>query len=373
MHFPRGSIFSWNWGLVPTDGDVVPFSQLNAGSGGAGRKLRKHHYLSITYMEGFTGPNGRVWAYFDNKPDDPQPSQPESIGYRKLYYSLPSKDGGRDDTFWEDHWNRVETVWPVTVAAARAKRLSPAISFNLLGMVAILMARVPAARERHEYLLAQKMRAEIQTLEAVGALPAHLAEYAGKLDRVPVGINPEQSLANMPEDIMGSGDLAFRMGFEVLHNKTGSPFLTTDNPVCFYNPSQSAHARIPYPESGEIELIFPIDAGMVLRGSTRLRPVNSVVRHRVLSDKAKVRKINRTVAQFGYRLYIARDRSCDDLVRHYAATVPTVHVDVEFEPGHLRMIWRHLFGQRPILSPYVDTPEKAARLTEVMERGGFFD
>lgn len=217
------------------------------------------------------------------------------------------------------------------------------------------------------------MRAEIQTLEAIGALPADLAEYAGKLDRVPVGINPEQSLANMLEDIVGSGDLAFRMGFEVLHNKTGSPFLTTDNPVCFYDPNQSAHARTPYPESGEIELIFPIDAGMVLRGSTRLRPVNSVVRHRVLSDKAKVRKINRTVAQFGYRLYIARDRSCDDLVRQYAATVPTVHVNAEVEPGHLRMIWRHLFGQRPILSPYVDTPEKAARLTEAMERDGFLD
>jgi len=366
-------MFRWNWGLVPTDGDVVPFSRLKAGSGGAGRKLRKHHYLSITYMAGFTGQDGRVWAYFDDKPDDPQPSQPGSIAYRKLYYSLPSKDGGRDDTSWEDHWNRVETVWPITVAAARAKRLSPAISFNLLGMVAILMARVPAARERHEYLLAQKMRAEIQTLEAVGALPADLAEYAGKLDHVPVGINPEQSLANMPQDIMGSGDLAFRMGFEVLHNKTDLPFLTTDNPVCFYDPDQPVHARIPYPEDGEIELIFPIDAGMVLRGSTRLRPVNSVMRHRVLSDKAKVRKINRTVAQFGYRLYIARDRSCDDLVRHYAATVPTVHVDVEFEPGHLRMIWRHLFGKRPILSPYVDTPEKAARLTETMEQDGFFN
>ncbi len=70
---------------------------------------------------------------------------------------------------------------------------------------------------------------------------------------------------------------------------------------------------------------------------------------------------------------VTRDRSCDDLVRHYAATVPTVHVDVEFEPGHLRIIWRHLFGKRPILSPYVDTPEKAARLTETMEQDGFFN
>ena len=77
-------MFRWNWGLVPTDGDVVPFSRLKAGSGGAGRKLRKHHYLSITYMAGFTGPDGRVWAYFDDKPDDPQPSQPGSIAYPKM-------------------------------------------------------------------------------------------------------------------------------------------------------------------------------------------------------------------------------------------------------------------------------------------------
>jgi hypothetical protein len=327
----------WNpWGLVPADGDVVPFSTINPHRDGKGRSNKKHHYISITYMEGWTSASGRVWAYHPDQPSDPHPVQPPSIGYRNYYYSQTDEDGERDDHRWEDLWNCVETVWPATVRAVRDRRLSPAISFNLLGMVALQRARVPASRDRHELLMAHKLRTEVKALETIGKLPDDLQLYAGRLDEVPVGINPQRSLAEMRGDILENGDLAFRLGFEVLHNRTGTPFLTTDNPVCVYDPRQPVHARIPYAEADEIELLFPIDARMLLRGSTKLSPVNSVIRHRGVSDTAKVRKFNRTIAQFGYRLYIGQDRSSDALVAQYAAIVPTVQVEVRQKDDTIR-------------------------------------
>ena len=358
------------WGMVPPDGNVVPFSTINPNRNRVGRSNKKHHYISITYMEGWANASRRVWAYHSEHPSDPHLVQPPSIGYRKHYYSQTSEDGQRDAHQWEDLWNCVETVWPATVSAARARRLSPAISFNLLGMVAMLRARVPASRDRHELLMAHKLRTEVQALEEIGKLPNDLQIYAGHLDKVPVGINPQRSLAEMQSDIVENGDLAFRLGFEVLHNRTEMPFLTTDNPVCIYDPRQPAHARIPYAEAEEIELLFPIDAGMLLRGSTKLARVNSVTRHRGISDAAKVRKYNRTIAQFGYRLYIGKDRSSDALVSQYAAIVPTVRVNVRQKGKHHQIVWEHCFGPRPELSQFIDTPEKAARLAARMERDG---
>lgn len=359
------------WGLVPPDGDVVPFSFINPYRNRESRSNKKHHYLSITYMEGWINTMGRVWAYHSEYPADPHQVQPPSIGYRKHYYSQMREDGARDEHQWEDLWNCIETVWPATVRAARSGRLSSAISFNLLGMVAIMRARVPATRDRNELLLAHKLRTEVKALEAIGKLPEDLQIYAGKFDKIPVGINPERSLSEMQREIVENGDLAFRLGFEILHNHTKIPFLTTDNPVCIYDPRQPVQARIPYAESGETELLFPIDACMLLRGSTRISPVNSVVRHRQVSDTAKVRKYNRAIAQFGYRLYINQNRSSDALIAQYAASVPTVRVEVRQEGKTYQLIWEHCFGPRPELSQFVDTPEKAARMSARMERDGF--
>lgn len=359
------------WGMVPVDGDVVPFSMIDPEKPGVRPPKKKHHYLSVVYMDGFADEAGRVWAYHDEQPQAPHSVRPASIGYRKHYYSCHLEDGTRDDHYWEDLWHCIESVWPETLKAVRDRRLSPAISFNLLGMVAMLRTRVPAARDRNELLLGHKLRTEVQALEANGRLPDELQIYAGALGKVPVGINVEQSLSGMRDEIFENGHLAFRIGFEVLHNRTPIPFITTDNPVCIYDPRVPVKARIPYAEEDEIELLFPIDARTLLRGSSRLRPVNAVVRHRSLIDRAKVREANRTIAQFGYRLYVTQNRMADDLIASHAASVPTIAVEVRGGPSRYQIVWRYRFGPRPVLPPYIDSPEKAARLVEEMRRDGF--
>jgi hypothetical protein len=84
-------------------------------------------------------------------------------------------------------------------------------------------------------------------------------------------------------------------------------------------------------------------------------------------------RINRTIAQFSYRLIIGSDRSSDDLISHYASTVPTVQTKVQRTDKEFQIVWWHVFGPRPILSQFIDTPEKAARLEKRMAdaaRGG---
>ena len=349
------------WGAVPDDGDVRPASRIPPIRNGVDRRNKKHHFVSVTYMNGFLNDAGRVWAYRAEAPENASPTRPEAVGYQNHYYSQTLPDGSVESHRFEDLWNSFETVWEETRGAVADQRVSPAISFNLLGMAALMRVRVPAARERNEVLLAARLRAEALSLESFGALPIELARYSGILDTIPVGINPQATLEAMNADFKAFGDLCFQIGFEVLHNTTDVPFITSDNPVCIHDPTVPTLRRRPYTHGRNVELLFPIDAWTILRGSSRLSPVNHVGRHRIIGDSAAVRRINWTTARYAYRLSIASDRSADAVIARNAAESPTVSTRVVMVGKEIQIIWEHVFGPRPSLSPYIDTPEKAAR------------
>ncbi|UXN76113.1 DUF4238 domain-containing protein (plasmid) [Devosia sp. A8/3-2] len=355
----ESALYFGEWGNLPVDGDVRPFSMINPIHADTDRKNRKHHFVSVVYMEGFTDANGRVLVYRSEDPEHPHPTQPSAIGYENYYYSQKLHGGGQENHRFEDLWNSIESVWPETIRALETRRLSPTISFNVLGMQTIMYARVPAAHDRHALMLEVKLRSQVRVLEELGALPDELDRYAGQLDNIPIAINPHETLLAMGDDFKAFGDLCFCLGFEVLHNKTGTPFLTSDNPVCTYDPRHPLHTRIPHDHSGEIELIFPLTARMLVRGSTSLGPFNAVSRHRDVTDRRTVRSFNRTIAQFAYRMALSQDRSSDDIVCAHAGSVPTVATEVRRSSDEIQILWRHVFGPRPTLSQYIDTPEKS--------------
>lgn len=361
------------WGDVPVDGDVTPFTRNDPVRDGVDRSNRKHHFVSITYMKGFADERGRVQVYRAEEPDKPHPTQPSATGFEHQYYSQPLPEGGHEHHRFEDLWGCIEDEWPQTVQALRDKRLSPAISINVLGMVSMMRVRVPAARDRTAIMLEAKLRSECQALEAIGKLPPEFEEYAGKLNSVPIGIPPQRTLLAMSASFAEMGNLCFRLGFEVLHNRTGTPFITSDNPVCYYDPRRTPSARRPYEDGDEVELIFPVSADMMLRGSTRLRPVNAISCHRTVSDRLAVRRLNRTVARFAYRMSIAQDLSSQDLIRTHSAVVPTVTTEIRNRGRHVDIIVTEVFGPKPKLSQFIDTPEKAARLQSKLEADAFFD
>ena len=357
---------AWDWGNVPDDPDVRAASRMLGRAGEGAPAKKRHHYVATTYLDGFTTPEGKLWTYFLDNPLNPRPSRPEAVGYSNYYYSQLRPDGTRDDNSFEDLWSAIETVWPETMVAIRGGRVSPATSFNVLGMVGITGVRVPAARHRHELLLAAKMRAEAKALERAGVLPKELQRYAGQLDTVPVGINPQQSIPTMMTDLRRFGDLCFQIGFEVVHNDTDLPFITSDNPVAIYDPRSPPGQRRPYEYERQVELICPLDASTLLRGHSRIRPVNEISRHVRISDRSAIARLNNTLAQFAYGLVLASDRSSDGVIALQANRCPTLSIKVVETPKGGDIIWRHVFAPRPQLPAYIDTPEKAERLEAEM-------
>lgn len=55
---------------------------------------KRHHYVPVTYLEGFTNANGMITAYLKDDPTRPFEQKPENIAFHKYYYSQPLPDGG---------------------------------------------------------------------------------------------------------------------------------------------------------------------------------------------------------------------------------------------------------------------------------------
>jgi hypothetical protein len=87
-------------------------------------------------------------------------------------------------------------------------------------------------------------------------------------------------------------------------------------------------------------------------------------RHRDLSDRC-----GNSIGRSPYRMTIAQDRSSDDLMRAHAALMPTITTEVLRREKEIQIICRNVFAPRPLLSQYIDMPEKAARLEAKMAAG----
>lgn len=315
---------------------------------------KRHHYVPVTYLEGFTGSGGRLQVYRCDAGGDPLSLAPNNIALENYYYSQMSPEGERDDHGLEDLFSaEVETHWPAARAAAREDRLTPAIWARLWVMLASLRARVPAVRELIETSLAAQVRMTVDRLDRSGKLPPMPPELQDVWSQIQVTIDPQKSLEFIPQFLQSANMLEPALGFEVLHNRTGRPFITSDNPVSWFDPHVPEARRRPYYVNRadlRAELIFPIDSRTLLRGTNALRRRHADrPTYRDITEEAVVRRLNRITAQFAYRLVFCEDRSSDRLVALYRDTSPVVRTDVRLL-DHGDLLWMEMvFGRRPLL------------------------
>ena len=316
------------------------------------RPVRKrHHFVPITYLNGWTRSDGRVLAY----PADGQGKRlcvrPDEIGFEKYYYSIELEDGSRDHDSFEDLFGGVESRWPRVLSAIEAGMIGPQEAHWLYSMMTIMRTRGPAARKFNESVMAVEMRTGVKVFAELGKLPEKLRRYEDQLDTVPIAVNSQQTLARMSDDMKRFGDLMRPLGFEVLVNETEAPFITSDNPVAYYDAADPG-IRIPYYEGRALELYFPLSGKHVLHGSPKLLRHGPLPRFRLLREPGRVRAINRITARFAYRFAFAVDDSAADLIGQHSGTSPVAHIRVVRRPKEIQYHLAHRFAERPKLNKF---------------------
>jgi hypothetical protein len=310
---------------------------------------KRHHFVSVTYLNSWaSGPGMKLHAYRSDCASKPLHVRPDEIAFENYYYSQTRPDGTRDNDSFEELFGGVESNWPTVIAALESQALDRSVLHWLYAMTTMMRTRVPAARDYNEEIMALETRTSLKVFAEMGKLPDKLKRYEHELDTVDIAIERQRTLGKMGDDMRRFGDLTLRLGFELLINDTGVDFITSDNPVAYFDPND-AGIRHPYINNEKVELYFPLSPKVALHGANRLRRFGQTPRFRTIDGVAKVRAINRVTARFAYRLAFARDRSHDDLIARHAATSPVLDAAVVRKPKEIQYHIGHRFGPRPDL------------------------
>ncbi len=320
---------------------------------------KRHHYIPKSYLKFFCDDAGRLLVYRKDDPCNPIQLSPDNTGFHKYYYSQPRPDGGTDHNALEDCFSRIEEKWPGIVERLhRRENVNDSLD-DIIQFMVLQRARVPASRDVAERLEAERTLATVRRMDAAGELPPKPEGFEDILDHVEVSINPHQSIHAMVSIIRGSGQVFDRIGFGVSHNRTEIPFLTSDNPVIWFDPSVQDTDLQPYVlrPDGPILLLFPISPSLIIYGDMPMRDqfVSEGLGIADLSDSTLVEAINRQVCRFGYQTIFAQKAGQERLIRAHAALSPTIRFDrIATEKGEI-IPFQMVFGKRERKPKWVDT------------------
>ncbi|WP_417592732.1 DUF4238 domain-containing protein [Parasphingorhabdus sp.] len=108
---------------------------------------KRHHFVSVTYLNSWAGESGKLHAYRSDNQADPLYIRPKEIGFENYYYSQVREDGSRDNDSFEDLFGTVETHWPRVLDSLNAEKFDRDCLHYLYAMMTMMRTRVPAARD----------------------------------------------------------------------------------------------------------------------------------------------------------------------------------------------------------------------------------
>ncbi len=307
---------------------------------------KRHHYVPVTYLKGFTDNDGKLLVYRKEEPDKPFRQQPKATGFERYYYSQIAENGTRDDDRLEQLFSEVESRYPRIVAALERREATFPDAPHLITFVSLMRVRGPGFRDMVELERANTVKSTLRVMMERGNIDPPPCELS--LDDIAVSIDPHQSLMAMAAGLSATAELLQGLHFDVLHNATTMPFITSDNPVIYFNPAKPEPQIQPYnlDQEGRLELIFPISPSMLLRG--RRKPVRTDIGHRKISDLKFIKRANRLICRFGYKTIFASRPGSDHLISSNAAHSPVPRFD-EVPDGNGGVInsIQMIFGPRP--------------------------
>uniref|UniRef100_UPI0035CAFB11 DUF4238 domain-containing protein n=1 Tax=uncultured Sphingomonas sp. TaxID=158754 RepID=UPI0035CAFB11 len=310
---------------------------------------KKHHYVPVTYLRRFVDASGQLLVYRKDEPTRPFRQRPESTGFETHYYSQTGDDGVRDDSSLEALFSEIESSWPSIVDALSDRQNMFASAPSIITFLALMRVRGPAFRDAAERHLSNVVHLQTQVLHDAGKLPPPPEGYEDLFKKMQVAIDPHQSLLAMAESLNTIGGLFGSLSYDVLHNETATPFLTSDNPVMYYDPKIPERLRLPYtirPPHGAIELLFPVTPSMVLRG--RSSPRRKEIAHKVVRELRAISRINRLTSRFAYRTVFASEPGLESVIEDNAEVSPIPQFDRLPAPnGGYYAFGQFIFGTRP--------------------------
>jgi hypothetical protein len=167
-----------------------------------------------------------------------------------------------------------------------------------------------------------------------------------------VSIDPHKSIHAVADLAKGVGIIMSAVGFEILENHTSEGFITTDNPVIYFDPTVSQALLEPYNISRErmdIEFMFPMTPRFMLWSHSVMKPGPGrcpTASYQDVRDTEFVRRANLLAVRFANRMIFSNEDRHQLAVERYAGRSPVVST-THFKTSLGRGIFtQHAFGTR---------------------------
>lgn len=310
-----------------------------------GKKIR-HHYVPQAYLRQFCD-QGKIWLYKKGEKTPPKKVSIRDVGLRKYYYSQQLSDGARDDDLFEELFSKYEARWPPLVKKIlNYEDINDSIEL-IREFIALQRVRVPASRDVIEQVEAHRLKFLLNKLDAQGDIYPKPVGYEDIVSMIEFSINKEFSLHSMPRLINSIYKLFDHVSVAILKNKSELPFLTSDNPVVWFDPSVKEEYLRPYhwKPDGNVIFFFPISPRFLIMGdnSNREQFIKSGILEGVIESCDVVEHINRKICQFAYKAVYASDDSQASMINEYYSIYPAVEEkEIHLEEGHI-IIYSYIF------------------------------
>jgi Protein of unknown function (DUF4238) len=319
---------------------------------------KRHHYIPEVYLKRFSGEDGKVVCLHTDFPVRTTRQVPKELGHHKYYYSQPLPHGLKNDT--------LETVFSITEnkfervmgKIVRHRALSDDDFSDLVEFILLMRVRVPAMRESVELFLGEVVRETGRSLEMRGLIDTHPTLGNQIWDSMQITVDPHRSIHAMIPLINGMGRLIDSLGFVIARNKSNVRFVTSDNPVIYFDPTETERPYI-QATSNDIVLVFPLSADFALYGASCLRDEfldRDSICYREFHDDQFARTINRMIVKYGYRqIYGVNPEDLNTYIP-YSSTSPILSICRGFGSTETLLRSEWIFGTRPSIAKWKRRP-----------------
>jgi hypothetical protein len=314
---------------------------------------KRHHYVPKAYLKFFCAADGKLHVYLKDEPGRSFQQAPDATAFHKYYYSQPLPHVRKDHDALENFFSALEAKWPPLVERMQRRvNINDALD-DVFQFVALQRARVPALRDAAERTTAATLKSTLLQLDAMGKLPPKPEGRPDIREHVEFAIDPHHSIHSMPTFLRAMGTVLDRVGLGILHNVTDVPFITSDNPVVYFDPRTSEEELLPYTldrAGGPVVLCFPIAPRLMLYGHSSMRERFSYegLRHSDMVKEELVEHMNRQTSRFAYRAVFANRTGFEDLVRQHAHESPIVKTTIVRQGTGTLVAHQAVFGKRQV-------------------------
>jgi len=224
---------------------------------------KKHHYIPVFYLNGFTNLNGCLWVY-DKGGKGPFESSPEGIAYENHYFSFMTPEGEKDSETIENFMMQLEgesskvvqkilagealtedeRITFAVFVASMAVRV-PNLRNNIQSSTAEMIKRLTAFTAAHKTGFASMVEQfERETGQKIDLPVEELRQWAADPENYTVEVD-QQYAVGMALSLMDRFvPIFFDMKWAFLKASGDFNFMTGDNPLYYADPTHDP--RSPY-------------------------------------------------------------------------------------------------------------------------------